>query len=51
MHGFISGSIGILFGAAIFYLLKIEEFLVVIDVIKRHTFWKVKVIAPNESDL
>jgi len=51
MHGFISGSIGILFGATIFYLLKIEEFLVVIDVIKRHTFWKVKVIAPNESDL
>jgi putative peptidoglycan lipid II flippase len=51
LHGFISGTVGSMFGAAIFYLLKIEEFLVVIDVIKRHTFWKVKVIAPNESDL
>lgn len=51
LHGLISGVTGIIFGAGIFYLLKIEEFLVVIDAIKRHTFWKVKIIAPNESDL
>ncbi len=50
-HGLISGTMGILFGAGIFYLLKIEEFLIVIDAIKRHTFWRVKIIAPNESDL